>query len=120
MITIDKQSRTPVYEQIKTQILTLINLGVYQADAKLPSIRQISAETGVNVNTVKKAFSDLENSGIIFTVPGTGSFVSRNAFGDTVIKDKMKKELAGMLGTAKSIGISREEIEELIASAYRE
>ncbi len=117
---IDKQSRIPVYEQIKTQILTLINLGIYKADTKLPSIRQISADTGVNVNTVKKAFSDLESSGIIFTVPGTGSFVSQSAFGDTVIKEKMRKEIASALDTAKSIGITKAEIEELIKAVYKE
>ena len=120
MIVVDKQSRTPVYEQIKTQILTLINLGIYPADSKLPSIRQISSDTGVNVNTVKKAFYDLELSGIIYTVPGTGSFVSEFAFGNTAVKEKAKKEIMNALDVAKSIGISKAEAEEILSAVYKE
>ncbi len=120
MISIDKQSRVPVYEQIKTQILTLINLGIFKPDTKLPSIRQISAETGVNVNTVKKAFNELEIGGIIYTVPGTGSFVSEEAPGNSAVKEKAKKDISASLETARSIGLSKQEALAIIDEVYKE
>lgn len=120
LIIVDKQSRVPVYEQIKNQIVTLIRVGVFEPHSKLPSIRNISAETSVNVNTVKKAFAELELSGIIYTVPGTGSFVSENALGSNHYASKVIREISDAVSVAKSIGVSLEEIIELIEKIYKE
>ena len=120
MIIVDKKSRVPVYEQIKNQIITFIRLGVYPVHSKLPSIRSISAETSTNVNTVKKAFSELELSGVIYTVPGTGSFVSENALTGSNLASKAMRQLADDIKTAKSIGVSADEINELVNSIYKE
>lgn len=120
MINIDKQGRSPVYEQIKNQILTLINLGVYPPHSKLPSIRAVSAETGVNINTVKRAFSELEISGVIYSVPGTGSFVSDDAAASRAVSAKAQSEIAESIRTAKSIGVTKEELMQIIEDIYRE
>ena len=58
MFEIDLRSRIPIYEQIKNQILLYIRMGVYKPNEQLPSIRAVSQQTGINVNTVKKAFAD--------------------------------------------------------------
>ena len=69
MVLIDKQSCVPAYEQIRNQPLTLILVGTsLPALTSQPSIRSIAADAGVNINTVKKAFSDLESYGAIYTV----------------------------------------------------
>lgn len=120
LIIIDKKSRVPVYEQIKNQIITFVRLGVYPANSKLPSIRQISADTSTNVNTVKKAFAELELGGVIYTVPGTGSFVSENALADSNLTAKAMRQLADDIEVAKSIGVTMEEIAELLKSIYKE
>ncbi len=120
LIIADKQSRVPVYEQIKNQIITYIRLGVYPADSKLPSIRSVSSETGVNINTVKRAFAELELSGMIYTVPGTGSFVSSDAVENTVVTDKIKRNIRDILETAKSLGVTQKEIIEITENVYGE
>ena len=120
LIIIDKQSRVPVYEQIKNQIITLISVGVFAPHSKLPSIRNISAETAVNVNTVKKAFAELELSGVIYTVPGTGSFVSENALESNSYTVKVIREITDSVTVAKSIGVSFEKITEIIEKIYKE
>lgn len=120
LIIIDKQSRVPVYEQIKNQIITFIRIGVYPAHSKLPSIRAISAETATNVNTVKKAFAELELSGVIYTVPGTGSFVSENALGSSSVTAKALRELKEALAVARSVGVTESEVIELASSVYKE
>lgn len=76
MIKIDLQSRTPIYEQLQEQILRLSLLGVLDQNELLPSVRALAREIGVNPNTVAKAYQELERQGIIYTVPGRGSFVS--------------------------------------------
>lgn len=120
MIVIDKQSRIPVYEQIKNQIITLIRLGVYSPHSKLPSIRSISSETSVNVNTVKKAFAELELNGVIYSLPGTGCFVSESALGDEKLFEKTKREISDSASTAKSIGIPLDDLIEILKSVYKE
>lgn len=120
MIVIDKRSKVPVYEQIKNQIITLIRVGVYPPHSKLPSIRQISADTSINVNTVKKAFAELELSGAIYSVPGTGSFVSENAHTDSSLSDKALKDFRQALDVAKSIGVGFDEIMKIVNSVYKE
>ena len=51
-------------------------LGVLDQNEQLPSVRALAREIGVNPNTVAKAYQELERQGIIYTVPGRGSFVS--------------------------------------------
>ena len=51
MFVIDNQSKVPIYEQIKTQILALISSGALRPGDKLPSLRVISAEVHLNINT---------------------------------------------------------------------
>ncbi len=120
MILVDKLSRIPVYEQIKNQIITFIRLGVYPADSQLPSIRSITAQASVNVNTVKKAFAELEASGVIYTVPGIGSFVSKSALENEAVTAKTKRNIADAFEAAKSVGVTGEEIREIFYSVYGE
>ena len=120
MIHIDRQSRVPVFEQIKNEIMTLISLGVLKPHAKLPSIRQVASETGVNINTVKKAFSELETHGVIYSVPGTGSFVNLNALSDENLRRNAFQEVETAVLAAKAKGIALQEILETVSKVYQE
>ena len=60
MIQVDLRSRTPLYLQIVQNIKTNIISGDLQADEKLPSVRELSAELVINPNTIQKAFRMLE------------------------------------------------------------
>ena len=120
MITIDKQSRVPAYEQIKNQLMTLILVGTYEPHCKLPSIRSVASDSGVNINTVKKAFADLESYGIIYTVPGKGCFVSEKAFSNNTVKQNAICDLKEAIKTAIAKGITKDEITDLIDDLYEE
>lgn len=120
MIHIDRQSRVPVFEQIKNELMKLIALGVLPPHSRLPSIRQIAAETGVNINTVKKAFAELEMHGVIYSVPGTGSFVNLNALSDENLRKNAFLEVETAVRAAKSKGIAMDEVLNLIHTVYNE
>ncbi|MFZ2539824.1 MAG: GntR family transcriptional regulator [Oscillospiraceae bacterium] len=79
MINIDYRSGVAIYEQIIKGIERLIHCGGLEKDQKLPSVREFSAELAVNPNTIQKAYSALEQKGMIYSVKGRGNFVS----GDT-------------------------------------
>ena len=76
MFSIDSRSRMAIYEQLVQNIIGLIARGVLQPDDQLPSVRNLARDLGINPNTVQKAYQELERQGIIYTVPGRGSFVS--------------------------------------------
>ena len=98
MITINFQSRTPIYQQIYDDIVRLIALGVLKADTKLPTVRSLAVETGINPNTVSKAYKMLEMDGITYSVVGKGSFVSDKLSQSDAIKtreeEKTKKRIS--------------------------
>ena len=120
MFEIDSRSRIPIYEQIKNQLITCIRIGIYKADEQLPSIRSVSLQTGINVNTVKRAFADLEDEGIIYTLVGRGSFVSADAADNTSIALKALRDIEPDLRSLKSKGVTKDSILELIDEIFKE
>jgi DNA-binding transcriptional regulator YhcF (GntR family) len=76
LITIDSSSQTPPYEQIRLQLARQISDRTLPVGAKLPTVRALAAELGLAVNTVARAYRELEEAGIIETRGRSGSFVS--------------------------------------------
>ena len=89
MISIDKLSRTPVYEQLVEAFEKEIILGIRQPDSIIPSVRALSVELGINPNTVQKAYLELERRNITYSVPGVGRFVS--AEGAAILKKDLSE-----------------------------
>lgn len=118
MVLIDKQSRVPAYEQIRNQLLTLILVGTFAPHSQLPSIRSIAADAGVNINTVKKAFSDLESYGAIYTVPGKGSFVSEKAFKSDTVHDTAVSEISDAISARAPRDVKKQEIIDILNEIY--
>ena len=74
---IDPQSHVPIYRQIVDAIRRAVARGVYRAGDPLPSVRELALESGVNPNTVQRAYEELEREGLIAARRGLGMFVQR-------------------------------------------
>lgn len=120
MIFIDYRSRVPIYEQIKEKIIVLINMGVYKEDDQLPSIRALSKELNINVNTIKRAFSELEKDGVIYSVQGRGVFVSANPLGNKKIISSALENIRVAVRSGKAKGVLKSDVMQLIADIYKE
>ena len=59
MLTVNFQSRTPVYQQLYDDVVRLASLGVLKSNTKLPPVRVLATELGINPNTVSKAYKML-------------------------------------------------------------
>lgn len=114
---LDFHSRTPIYEQIKEQIIGLIGQGELKSGDQLPSLRQLSSELSVNINTIKRAFSDLELSGIIYSVAGKGSFISGNSQKNVIVESALEEAKQSIL-KAKSMGAKKNEMISIVNSIY--
>ena len=118
MIIINPRSRTPIFEQIKEQIINKINLGELKPDDKLPSIRQLASDLDLNVNTVKRAFQELETERVTYSVAGKGVFVSENAVANQIVLENEEAELTRILASSKAKGVSLERVIELAKTIY--
>lgn len=115
MFLINLQGKESIYEQIRNQISKFINLGVLKADDKLPSVRQLAQELGINPNTVQKAYQELEAEGFIYTMPKKGAFVANLKVDVKMIAmDELSKELV----KAKENGVSKIEVMSLVDELY--
>ena len=115
-IIIRNTSDQPIYDQICTQLKAQIVAGELEAGALLPSIRALAKDLKVSVITTKRAYDELEAEGFLYTVAGKGCFVAEKNL-DLVREQQLKDleaHLAAAAGLAKSCGVSREELHEML------
>ncbi|MCM1047793.1 MAG: GntR family transcriptional regulator [Clostridiales bacterium] len=74
----EMDSDRPIYTQLYDKILVRIVCGVYKAGTRLPSVRDLAAEANVNPNTMQRAFTELEHSGLVVTQRNTGRIVTED------------------------------------------
>ena len=118
-IFLDYHSRTPIYEQIKEQIVLDISRGVLKKDDQLPSLRQLSAQLGLNINTVKRALSELEAQGVIYTIAGKGVFVSGDTKSQSIYLQQSLDAVKASLVNAKAMGVDRKQVEGLLNEIFK-
>ncbi len=76
-IPISKTSPKPAYQQIVETIRRRILTGELKPEQELPSIRQLAQDSQVSVITIRRAYSDLEGEGLIYSRAGLGSYVAQ-------------------------------------------
>ena len=117
MFSIDIKSREPIYTQLEKNIVRYINLGVYEKDSILPSVRALATELGINPNTVSKAYKKMEADGIIYTIAGKGVFVK----GDTSLVNVQKQiaeNIKFTLSDAKNAGVEKESVLKIVNEVW--
>lgn len=108
-------SDRPIYIQIAEHIKIDIITGVYPPGERLPSVRELAAIAAVNPNTMQRAMSELEQSGLVSALRTTGRFVTE----DNAILEQTKRSLANelvqdYLKKISQLGYSPEEAAELL------
>ena len=120
-IVISNADARPIYEQIFAQIKNLIISGELQPGDALPSMRFLAKELRISVITTKRAYEELERSGLIATVAGKGSFVA--GVNTEFIREEhlrtAEAHLRQAIDAARSAGISKEELIEILEMFYQ-
>lgn len=111
-IVITAAGDLPIYQQIADQIKGAILRGELAADQPLPSIRLLAKELAISVITTKRAYEELEKEGLIYTLPGKGSFVaSQSEYELRESKEQaVEAKLREALETAALLGLSKSEL----------
>ncbi len=117
MFQVDFASRTPIYEQLVQNIIRLASAGVIKSGDKLPPVRTLASQLGINPNTVAKAYNTLETEGYIFSSVGRGSYMTDKLEGSAqriLAVDNLKKAAR----KARMYGADKEELISIINSVY--
>lgn len=103
-------SDRPVYLQLIEQIQAEIISGNFKPGDKLPSVRELAAEATVNPNTMQKALSELERSGLVYTNRTSGRFITSDEDMIKKLREKSAKDkIHNFLDRMKQLGFTPEE-----------
>lgn len=106
-----------LYLQIVEDFKKYIELGVYKYNDKLPSVRSVAVEMGINPNTIQRAYQILESEGYITTIEKKGVYVAYKKDDEkALLKDKVKKEIK----IIKQSNISKDELLQLVEEVYND
>ena len=118
MILLDYKSRQPISEQLYNSFAKMAALHVMHGGEQLPSVRALAQSLGINPNTVQKAYQLLERDGIIYSIPGKGSFI-----GETTRLERERleaaEELKNTVVKAQKVSLTPEEIRGIVEEALK-
>lgn len=105
----NKQS---IYLEVADKIEKFIKIGVYKKGEKLPSCRSLASELGVNPNTIERAYSLLEEKGVVYTISKKGFFVCETK------EKEANNEVIELVKHCKDLKISKEYLLKIIDEIY--
>ena len=113
MFLLNPKDKTPIFSQLKKQILDFIALGILKENDQLPSVRSLASDLGINPNTVAKAYQELELEGYLYTMAGKGVFVNKAEIGEKVIEEKLHDFKYSIIECQK-YGVTYEQLQKVL------
>ena len=108
-------SDRPIYTQILEVIQYQIVAGRYQPGERLPSVRDLASEAGVNPNTMQRAFAELERNGLVMAQRTSGRVVTENMEMISEVRNKLAREqIREFIDKMKKLGVEKKEILSLL------
>ena len=96
----------PIYAQIMDKVKIAIALGTYLPGTKIPSVRDLAVEFGVNPNTIQKSLTKLEDMGILYTENTAGRFVTEDTLLIKALQQQIPNQIIqSFLQEMKKVGI---------------
>lgn len=118
IIELDMNSSTPIYVQLRNQIVMGIGRGELKLGESLPTVRQLAQDIGVNTMTVNKAYQILKTEGYIKKDRRHGAIVSDNIDMDIVFREKLENELELLLAEAAINGMDKNDFLSMCNEIY--
>lgn len=119
IITLDHDGATPLYEQLRNQIVLGIATGELEPQERLPTVRQLADELGMNMMTVNKAYALLKQEGYIVIDRRHGAKVSPPPERSSELPNQLQQELRLIIAEASIHGMDSSGFESLCALIFR-
>ena len=112
---LDSSTGVPFYRQIIDQVLLAVADGRLKLGTQLPTVRQLAVDLSVNLNTVAKAYREMEIRGIVQTQQGTGTFVAARQGAKSREKRKALQDLLDrLIANAEALGVPMDDVVEAL------
>jgi len=115
VITIDPASPVPPFEQVRAQLAAQVSSGELVAGTRLPTVRQLADDLGLAVNTVARAYRELEAAGLVETRGRGGTIVT--AAGDRA-RERLQNAAQRYAALARDLGVEPDEALRLVRAAF--
>lgn len=112
LVTIDDEAADPPYAQVREQVRAKVDAGELPAGTRLPPVRTLATELGLAVNTVARAYRELEALGVIETRGRAGSVVTGGG-----VERAAREAAAEFAERMRELGVDRSEATELVRRA---
>ena len=119
-VRIEKGSSVPISRQLLEQIRSQILAGKLSAETRLPSVRELARQIGVNANTIVRVYERLAGQDLIEMRHGDGTYVLAQTRQDAPLRqqrEKLREELRLLIRQAHMLGMSRTELRKLVDEA---
>lgn len=111
----------PIYTQIVEQMKMRIASGAYKPGAKVPSVRELAVEAGVNPNTMQRAFAELERDELLHAVRTSGRFITEEENVLSNLQKSLGKNfIKEMFDNLKKLGMNEKEIVDAVEQWAKE
>ena len=111
----------PIYTQLIQQVKVGIVTGAFPPGERLPSVRDLATEAGVNPNTMQRALAELERDGLVYSQRTAGRFVTEdNTMINTAKRSLAERHVKTFLEAMLRLGFQRDEIIDLISKELGE
>ena len=110
----DPEASKPLFDQLRSQIIDGIRGGRLPPGTRLPTVRELAAQLGMAVNTVARAYRELESAGILETRGRFGTFVARTDPADAA----MATAAHTYATAAKALGVDKDEALKYVEAAF--
>ena len=118
-VKVDPKSNIPLYQQLTQQLLFEIAKGNLQNGATLPSIRDLAAETNLNLHTVHKSYKELQKKGILAIKPNSKAIIKRSAEAKGIDLQQISIKVEQIMCEAYVLGISEHQLQQLFHENLR-
>ena len=111
---IDSESSAPLFDQLRTAVIAAVRDGRLAAGTRLPTVRELAGELGLAVNTVARAYRELESAGIVETRGRRGTFIARCDPADAA----MAAAAHDYAQTARGLGLGEQDAVRYLAAEF--
>ncbi|MGD9954931.1 MAG: GntR family transcriptional regulator [Candidatus Nanopelagicales bacterium] len=120
ILTVDPSSAVPPYEQIRSQIEAMVATGTLAPGDRLPSIRQLAHDLGLAGGTVARAYTELEQAGLVVSRRRTGTVVADGVAAPAAERRRRLAEAAEQYArTAALLGVAVDDAQDAVRRALR-
>lgn len=113
-VHVDPHAAQPLFDQLRVQIIGAVREGRLPAGTRLPTVRELAGELALAVNTVARAYRELESAGILETRGRFGTFVARADPSDAAMAGAANSYVA----TARSLGVDKDRALAYVEAAF--